>query len=223
MNAIGQSLSRADGRLKVTGQARYTADVRSDDALHASIVHSTISNGDVIADTTEAEKAPGVVAVFTTRNMPRLNPTPRPWSHLHGQGYLPLQDDQIHYAGQPIALVVARSLNQAAHAGTLIKVEYDTRPSTVFNADTEREAVNPPQFLWPVASFVGDAAKGLAEADIRIEQVYTTPDRHHNQIEPHATLASWDENGTLTLFDSTQHIFGTKELGPVDEFARVEK
>jgi xanthine dehydrogenase YagR molybdenum-binding subunit len=215
MNAIGQSLSRADGRLKVTGRARYTADVRSDDALHASIVHSTIANGSVIAiDTTEAKKAQGVAAVLTTRNMPRLNPTPRPWSHLHphGQGYLPLQDDQIHYAGQPIALVVARTLDQAVHAGTLIQAEYDTRPPTVFNANTAREAVNPPQFLWPVSSSVGDATKGLAEAHFSIDQVYTTADRHHNQIEPHATLASWDENGTLTLFDSTQHIFGTREL-----------
>jgi xanthine dehydrogenase YagR molybdenum-binding subunit len=215
MNAIGQSLSRADGRLKVTGRARYTADVRSDDALHASIVHSTIANGNVKAiDAIEADKAPGVVAVFTAHNMPRLNPTPRPWSHLHphGQGYLPMQDDQIHYAGQPIALVVARTLDQAAHAGTLVRVEYEMRSPTVFNAKTARDAVDPSQFLWPVTSSVGDAAKGLAEAAIRIEQVYTTADRHHNQMEPHATLASWDKNGTLTLFDSTQHIFGTREL-----------
>ena len=215
MNAIGQPLSRADGRVKVTGRARYTADVRMDGALHASIVHSKIANGRVAAiDTTEAEKAPGVVAVFTARNMPRLNPTPRPWSHLHphGQGYLPMQDDQIHYAGQPIALVVARTLDQAANAGTRVGVEYETLPPAVFNAKTARDAVDPPQFLWPVNSSVGDAAKGLAEADIRIERAYTTADRHHNQIEPHATLASWDGDGTLTLFDSTQHIFGAKEL-----------
>jgi xanthine dehydrogenase YagR molybdenum-binding subunit len=152
--------------------------------------------------------------VFTARDMPRLNPTPRPWSHLHphGQGYLPMQDDQVHYAGQPIALVVAHGLDQAAHAGTLVRVEYETRPPTIFNNETARDAVDPPQFLWPVNSSMGDAAKALAEASVRIEQVYTTADRHHNQIEPHATLATWDENGTLTLFDSTQHIFGTKAL-----------
>ena len=111
MNAIGQSISRADGRLKVTGGARYTADIPVAGAAHAAIVHSTIANGRTVSiDTTAAEKAPGVIAVFTHRNMPRMNPTPKPWSHLrpHGQGYLPLQDDQIHYAGQPIALVVAR-------------------------------------------------------------------------------------------------------------------
>src|SRR6267378_5448870 len=69
---------------------------------------------------------PGVFAVFTHRTMPRMNPTPKPWSHLHphGQSYLPLQDDQIHYAGQPVALVVAGTLDQATYAGTLIRVEY---------------------------------------------------------------------------------------------------
>ncbi len=215
MNAIGQPLSRADGRLKVTGRARYTADVRLDGALHASIVHSTIANGRVIAlDIASAEKAPGVVAVFTAHTMPRLNPTPRPWSHLrpHGQSYLPLQDDSIHYAGQPIALVVARTLVQATYAGRLIKADYEASPPAVFNANTARKAIDPPQFLWSVNSSVGDAAKGLANADVRIEQVYTTADRHHNQMEPHATLASWDADGTLTLFDTTQHLYGTKEL-----------
>jgi xanthine dehydrogenase YagR molybdenum-binding subunit len=110
MNAVRQPISRAEGRLKVTGRTRYTADIPVAGAAHAAIVQSTIANGRTVSiDTTAAEKAPGVLAVFTHRNMPRINPTPTPWSHLHphGQGYLPLQDDKIHYAGQPIALVVA--------------------------------------------------------------------------------------------------------------------
>ena len=75
-----------------------------------------------------------MLAVFTHRNMPQMNPTPKPWSHLHphGQGYLPLQDDKIHYAGQPVAVVVAATLDQAVHAGTLIKVQYDSAPPIVF-------------------------------------------------------------------------------------------
>ena len=215
MNAIGQPLSRADGRLKVTGKAHYSADVRMEGALHASIIHSTIANGRLLVlDTAAAERAPGVVAVFTARSMPRFNPTPIPWSHLrpHGQSYLPLQDDMIHYAGQPVGLVVAHSLDQAAYAGELAKAEYELQPPMVFSADAAREAIDPPQFLWPVRTSVGDAAKALAAADVRIEQVYTTADRHHNQMEPHSTLASWDAGGTLTLVDTTQHIFGTKQL-----------
>jgi hypothetical protein len=128
MNAVGQPISRADGRLKMTGRARYTADIPVAGAAHAAIVHSTIANGRTVSiDTAAAEMAAGLLAVFTHRKMPRMNPTPKPWSHLHphGQGYLPLQDDKIHHAGQPIALVVAATLDQATHAGTLIRAEYD--------------------------------------------------------------------------------------------------
>jgi xanthine dehydrogenase YagR molybdenum-binding subunit len=216
MNAMGQPISRVDGRLKVTGNARYVADVAFANATHAAIVHSTIANGRTVwIDTTAAEEASGVLAIFTHHNMPRMNPTPKPWSHLrpHGQGYLPLQDDKIHYAGQPIALVVAATVDQATYAGTLIKVEYEAHPPLVFDLRTAKEdAVDPPQFLWPVASSVGDAAKGIAEAALWIQQTYTTSDRHHNQMEPHATTAVWDADGALTLYETTQHIFGTKEL-----------
>jgi xanthine dehydrogenase YagR molybdenum-binding subunit len=215
MTAIGQALSRADGRLKVTGAARYTADVPVADAVHAAIVHSTIARGRTVSiDTALAGLAPGVLALFTHRNMPRMNPTPKPWSHLHphGQSYLPLQDDEIHYAGQPIALVIAKTLDQAAHAGTLIKVAYDAQQPIVFGLQTAREAVDPPQFLWPVASSVGDADKAIASAAVRIERTYATADRHHNQMEPHATTAMWDAAGTLTLYETTQHIFGVREL-----------
>ena len=215
MNAIGQSISRADGRLKVTGGARYTADIPVASATHAAIVHSTIANGRTVSiDTAAAERAPGVIAVFTYRNMPRMNPTPKPWSHLHphGQGYFPLQDDRIHYAGQPIALVVAETLAQASHAGTLIEVQCEVGKSTAFGRHSIDEAFDPPQFLWPVNSSVGDAQKAVAAAAVKIEQTYTTSDRHHNQMEPHATTAVWEADGTLTLYDTTQHIYGAREL-----------
>jgi xanthine dehydrogenase YagR molybdenum-binding subunit len=215
MNAVGQPISRADGRLKVTGGARYTADIPLAGATHAAIVHSTIASGRTVSiDTTAAEKAPGVLAVLTHHSMPRMNPTPKPWSHLHphGQSYLPLQDEKIHYAGQPIALVVAATLDQATHAGTLIRTEYEAQRPVVFGPQTAKEAVDPPQFLWPVASSVGDADRGIAAGAVKIEQTYTTSDRHHNQMEPHATTAVWDADGTLTLYETTQHIFGTKEL-----------
>jgi len=215
MNAIGQPISRADGRLKVTGGARYTADIPIAGAVHGVIVHSTIAKGRTVSiDTVAAEKSPGVIAIFTYRDMPRMNPTPKPWSHLrpHGQGYLPLQDDKIHYAGQPIALVVAATLDQAAYAGTLIKIQYEIQKPKVFRRQMVGEAVDPPQFLWPVNSSVGDSRKGIAAGAVKIEQTYTTADRHHNQMEPHATTAVWDTDGALTLYETTQHIFGTKEL-----------
>jgi xanthine dehydrogenase YagR molybdenum-binding subunit len=215
VNVVGEPISRTDGRLKVTGRAAYTADIPLVDAAHAAMVHSTIANGWTVSiDTEAAEKAPGVLAVFTHHNMPRMNPTPKPWSHLHphGQGYLPLQDEKIHYAGQPIALVVATTRDQAMHAATLVAVQYQAERAVIFSRETAREAVAPPQFLWPVASSVGDAEKGIREGVFRIAQTYTTSDRHHNQMEPHANLVAWDAGGGLTLYETTQHIFGAKEL-----------
>ena len=215
MRAIGQPISRFDGRLKVTGKADYTADISVPALLHAAIVSSRIANGRILSiDVRAAERAPGVSAVFTYQNMPRMNPTPKPWSHLHphGQSYLPLQDDKVLYAGQPIALVVAEKLDQAAFAGTLIEVDYKTEAPAVFGLDSVKNAVDPPQFLWPVASSVGDADAAIANAEITIKQTYTTSDRHHNPMEPHATTAIWDADGALTLYESTQHIFGTREL-----------
>jgi xanthine dehydrogenase YagR molybdenum-binding subunit len=214
MNPVGQPISRVDGRLKVTGGARYTADIPLVGLVHASIVYSAIANGRTVSiDTAAAEKAPGALVVLTQENMPRVKPVP--WSHLRPQGqtYLPLQDDQIHYAGQPIALVVAATLDQATYAGTLIKVDYEASPPVVFDLRTAKDdAVEPQQRMWPLASSVGNADKALADAAVKIERTYTMPDRHHNQMEPHATLAVWDDEGALTVYDSTQMVVGTKKL-----------
>ena len=214
MSTVGQPLSRLDGRLKVTGGARYTADVPANAIVHAAIVYSTIANGRVVSiDTTTAEYAPGVLVVLTHRNMPRMQALP--WSHLRPQGqtYLPLQDDQVHYAGQPVALVVATTLDQATYAGTLIKVVYETNIPVMFDLRTaKKDAVEPSQRMWPLSSSIGDADKAIADAAVKIKQTYTMPDRHHNQMEPHVTLAVWDDDGKLTLYDSTQMVVGTMKL-----------
>ena len=214
MSTVGQPLSRLDGRLKVTGGARYTADVPANAIVHAAIVYSTIANGRVVSiDTTTAENAPGVLVVLTHRNMPRMQALP--WSHLRPQGqtYLPLQDDQVHYAGQPMVLVVATTLDQATYAGTLIKVVYETNIPVMFDLRTaKKDAVEPSQRMWPLSSSIGDADKAIADAAVKIKQTYTMPDRHHNQMEPHVTLAVWDDDGKLTLYDSTQMVVGTMKL-----------
>jgi xanthine dehydrogenase YagR molybdenum-binding subunit len=217
MTVVGQPISRVDGRLKVTGSARYTADIPVDAVAYGAFVYSTVANGRIVSiDTAAAEKALGVLVVLTHKNMPRMNP--QPWSHLRPQGqtYLPLQDHEIHYAGQPVALVVATTLDQASYAGTLIKVAYEINPPVVFDLRTAKEdAVEPPQRMWPLSSSVGNADKAIADAPLKIERTFTMSDRHHNQMEPHATLAVWDDDGTLTLYDSTQMVVGTKKLASV--------
>ena len=150
--------------------------------------------------------------MLTHRDMPRMNRVP--WSHLHPQGqtYLPLQDDKIHYAGQPVAVVVAETLDQAADAGTLIDIEYKVDRPVVFRPPMAKEAVDPPQRMWPLTSSAGNADKAIADAAVKIEQAYTMPDRHHNAMEPHATLAVWSNDGILTLYDSTQMVVGTRKV-----------
>jgi xanthine dehydrogenase YagR molybdenum-binding subunit len=214
MNAVGQPISRVDGRLKVTGGARYTADTLLGGMAHAAIAYSTIANGRTTSiDLVAAEKAPGVLAVLTHKNTPRMNQMT--WSHLRPQGqtYLPLQDDQVRYPGQPVALVIAETLDQATYAATLVKVGYETNAPAIFDLRTAEEvAVEPSQRMWPLSSSTGNSDEAIADAAIKIKQTYTMPDRHHNPMEPHATVAVWDDDGTLTLYDSTQMVVGTKKV-----------
>ena len=215
MSVVGEPLSRVDGGKKVTGGALYTADAAPTGALHGSLVNSTIASGRIKRlDVSAAGVAPGVVGIFTSANMARFRPMPDPWDHNlpHGQNYVPLQDDQILYAGQPIALVVADTLDQAVYAGTLIGVEYAIEQPIIWSEETAKQAYDPPQFLWPVNSSVGDPEAGLADGPVKIEAVYTTPDRHHCQMEPHATVAIWIDDDHLTVFETTQSVFGCRDL-----------
>jgi len=215
MSAVGKPLSRVEGRKKVTGGALYTADAVPIGTLHGSLVNSTIASGRVKRlNIAAAVAAPGVAGVFSSANMTRFKALPDPWDHNrpHGQHYIPLQDDQILYAGQPVALVVAETLDQAAYAGTLIEVDYEIKQPIVWNEETAKQAYDPPQFLWPVNSSVGNPKAGLADGAVKIEAVYTTPDRHHCQMEPHATVATWINGDHLTVFETTQSVYGFRDL-----------
>ncbi len=219
MTVVGQPLSRVEGPQKVTGAARYTADAAPVGALHGALVHSKIANGRIRKiDTRAALASPGVVRVFTHENMMRFHPLPDPWDHWrpHGQRYIPLQDDRIHYSGQPVALVVAETADQAHFAGTLIGVDYDAEPPKVWDPGTALQAAHdPPQFLWPVNSSVGDAKAALATAAVKVERTYTMADRHHMQMEPHVSVAAWTDDDHATLFESTQGVNGFQGLAAV--------
>ena len=216
MNAVGQPISRIDGRLKVTGRARYTADIPLEAIVHAAIVYSTIANGRTVSiDTAAAEKAPGVLAVLTHKNMPRMNPTPSP-------GAICIRRDKLtcRFRTTRFTTQASRSrwwspttLDQATYAGTLIKVAYETRPPVVFDLRTAKEdAVEPPQCMWPVSSSVGDADKAIAGAAVKIEQTYTMSDRHHNQMEPHATAGGLGRRRRADALRTHPDSLGTKKL-----------
>jgi xanthine dehydrogenase YagR molybdenum-binding subunit len=130
---IGQPVSRVDGRQKVTGAATYAAEFDQPGQAHGIIVRSTVANGRVAAiDSTVAERAPGVVAVLTYRNAPRLAYRPHKGAvdPAVGERLHVLQDDRVSHQGQPIALVIAETLEQANHAAALLRVAYAPETAT---------------------------------------------------------------------------------------------
>lgn len=131
--AVGAPLSRVDGRLKVTGQAKYAADHEPDGVVHAVVVDSSAALGRITGiDTGAAEARPGVLKVIHHRNAPKLPYGPNPGSlNLPGERLRVFQDDLVRFRGQPVAVVVAGTLEAAQHAASLLEIDYDSeRPTT---------------------------------------------------------------------------------------------
>ena len=228
MNSIGAPLDRVDGPLKVSGRAHYTGDIALPRMAHAVMVMSTIPSGRVARiDSDAAERAAGVVAVITHLNAMKLpqggkaavNPPA-------GRMLSLLQDDLVAYSNQPIAVVVADSIEQAFGAAALVRVEYRSDTARLdFDAERANAYVPKPQNGVPPDSNRGDVAQGLSDAAHTLSLDYTTPLQHHNPMEPHATLASWDGE-RLNIEDSTQYVAGVrrtlaKTFGIAPELIRV--
>jgi len=201
--AIGDPLARVDGRAKVTGAAKYSAEFSIPGLVHAALVMSTVPSGWIERmDTAAAEKSPGVLAVITPSNAIRLAAPERRISLL--------QDDQVFYQNQPVAIVVAETLEQARYAATLVQPHYQPGPAKLdflagFPASySSSHAGEPGDQSW------GDVDGALASAEVKIQALYTTPIQHHNPMEPHATIAQWNGD-RVTLHDASQHITGVQE------------
>ena len=155
---IGQPVSRVDGRQKVTGAAKYGAEFDVPGLAHGAIVRSTVANGRIGSiDSAAAERSRGVIAVLTHRNAPRLayRPHKAAVDTAVGERLHVLQDDRVSHQGQPIALVIAETLEQANHAATLVRVAY-----TLEAGSTDIARVDPgsadPRAGWAAT---GDAAR----------------------------------------------------------------
>lgn len=210
--AVGSPIDRVDARLKVTGKATYAAEVQVANVAHAVIVGSTVARGRVrLVDHRAARQLPGVIAVLTPETAPRLPPA------QGGKGPIDkvlqlLQDDKIWYLEQPIAVVVADTLEHAQHAASLVTATYDTTAPACELRDA-LEGAYTPESLGPNGapdSTRGDLAKGAAATRTKVSEIYTTPIETHNPMEPHATIAVWQGDAKLTLYDATQGIFGVR-------------
>ena len=196
---IGAPVDRVDGALKVRGAAPYPSDVRYPNMAYAAPVRSTIAAGTIIAlDVRTAEAAPGVQAVITHKNAPRLERGPA--GGLGPQPPAPLQDDRILHYGQYIAVVVADTPQQARHAARLVAVSYETREALLDLDDQRAELIHDP-FGYDTQR--GDVDKGLAGADVVHQAVYTTAETTNNPLGLFATVAVWDGDSVL-LHDTTQ-------------------
>jgi len=199
--------SRLDGPLKVTGQAKYGADNNLPGMVHGYIVVSTIAHGEIQAmDVTAARGAPGVIDVYSPFDPLDLR-TP---NTQFGETWVPLQDKEVTYYGQPIGLVVAETYEQARDAAMTVTVTYHERPAQTSLADGLPSAEDaPPGFdgspstmalLKPGVSSIEDA---LAASPVVVEATYSTAPQNHAAMEPHSAVATWDSDG-LTVYSGNQ-------------------
>jgi xanthine dehydrogenase YagR molybdenum-binding subunit len=220
--AIGKPVERIDGRLKVTGSARYAAEFKVANLAHGVLVMSTIASGRIRSiDTKAALSAPGVLAVVTHENAPRLNFPERPKVNddyvapVFGRSFPVLQEGTIYFNNQPIAVVVAEGLEQAEYAATLVRVVYDESKHVTSVEDEMARAFPPQEGLMnpPPTGRLADYARGdrdaLSKAQVAIDETYTIPIEHHNPMELLSTIAEWSGN-KLTLHDKTQWVPNTQ-------------
>jgi len=210
-HVMGTDLERLDGRAKVTGTAPYAFEYPLDNPTYLHPVQSTVARGRITAvDTSAAEAVPGVLAVLTHLNAPRLADT-------SDAEYAVLQSDEVSFRGQFVGGVIAETAEAARHAASLVYVSYDEQPHDV-ELSADRDDLYAPEQVnagFPTDTDTGDLDSALAEAAITLDQTYTTPTEHNNPMEPHTTVAVWNADG-LTLHDSTQGVHAVRSaMAPV--------
>jgi xanthine dehydrogenase YagR molybdenum-binding subunit len=201
---IGQPLTRRDGVLKVTGAAKYAADQHPPGMLHAVLAVSSIARGRVaFLDIAAAKAHPGVVEVITPANRPALAQDPDEKSNPLMFRLDLLQNDRVRYAGQPIAVVIAETLETATEGASLLAPRYEVEPARVGLDASESfvlQAVGPG---FPAEAHRGDIETELAAATKKIAATYETAAQYHNPMEPHAIVAAWDGD-TLSIDTPSQ-------------------
>jgi len=218
-SVLGTPRHRVDGKLKVTGIALYASDFKVDRLAHACLIQSTIASGTVIEiDQSEAERAPGVIAVLTRRNAPKLQALPEELSAngTPGESRLPFQDDQVYFQGQHLGAVIAETFEQAREAAALVRIRYqpgELRTDLLGLAD---QAIEPRMFggrikLQDKRGDVDWVWANMPQVRL-VNETYSTPIENHNPIEPGAALAAWDENDHLTLHVSTRGVDLTQKV-----------
>ncbi len=210
--SIGQSVVRQDGRAKVTGAARYTADWPVSGVAHGVIVQSSIACGRVTGfDLAAARAVLGVIDILSWENVPRLRGKP-PASSI-GDPHLPLQDDEVLYHGQPLAVVVAESIEAAQQAAHLVRIAYALGDTVLGFVPRVAEAkpLKIDSLGRKATDGKGDTGEGIVSAAHVMRATYTLPVENHHPIETSSTLAMW-QGDHLTVYDATQGVANVAKL-----------
>ena len=216
---VGDPMDRVDGRLKVTGAAKYSAEYELPNMAFAILITSTIAKGRIkTIDSKQAERASGVLAVISHLNSPKVpgyaqNDHPAQPA-TQGKPLLAFKEDIVYSNGQPIAMVVADTLERALYAASLVKVQYTTEPhATNFEANRDK-AIVPTQAKENPKAPVADYNRGIPDAfksgAIKLESEYVLPTEFHNPMELQSIIAHWEAENKLTVYDKTQAVKGTQ-------------
>ncbi|MFD0311305.1 xanthine dehydrogenase family protein molybdopterin-binding subunit [Streptomyces sp. NPDC127119] len=203
--AVGTAHTRVEGRDKVTGAARYAAEIPFTELAHGWLVLSTVTRGRVSSvEDGPVLDMPGVLAVLHHGNAPRVDT-----DYVGMLGMPPdptiavFQHDRVPHAGWPVALVVAETSEQAREAAEALVVHYEEEAHDVTFAAEHPDAYSIPGPGGPAVTEKGDLEAELAASAVVLDAEYTTPEEHHNSMEPHAATALWD-GGRLEVVDSNQ-------------------
>ncbi len=197
--AIGTPLARIEGREKVTGEARYAYEYQPENVAYAEPVQAHIARGEIRSvDASETLAQPGVIAVIWNENAPKLADGADAELAL-------FQSRRVAYRGQYVAAVVADTQEAAREGQRLLRIDYVEEPHDVVLRENHPklytpEKVNP---SFPAHMEKGNVEAALASAAASVDVTYRTPAFHNNAMEPHATVALW-QDGDLILYDSNQ-------------------
>lgn len=208
---LGMPVPRIDALAKVTGRARYAAEHPAPGVAYGVAINSTVARGRIIdIDSTAALALPGVLHVITHLNRPKmrsLNLAYKDMTAPAGQVFKPLHDDQVHYSGQPVALVVAETFELARHAASLIRVHYAQEAHSTHML-SQRDRAHEPTPLKagysPPPKPRGDADAAFIAAPVKIDSEFYSGVEHHNPLEMHASTVIYEADGHLTIYDKTQ-------------------
>ncbi|CAM5715201.1 Xanthine dehydrogenase OS=Streptomyces griseorubiginosus OX=67304 GN=AQJ54_21380 PE=4 SV=1 [Streptomyces griseorubiginosus] len=198
-SALGAPVERREGRQKVTGTARYAAEQPRPGRAHAWPVPASVARGRVTGiDTAAALALPGVLAVLSHENAPRL-------SEPDDAMLAVLRDSRVPHRGWFVALVVGETLEAARAGAAAVRVDYAVEDHDVTLTRDHPAAYAPEEANggYPGTREHGDPEGAFASAPVRVDVGYSVPPLHNHPMEPHATTAEW-QDGRLTVHTSTQ-------------------